>query len=285
MAVRPMPGTAGIGLRFPHHDALLAAPASVGWLEIHPENYFGGGRPRHCLERLAERYPLSLHGVGLSLGSAEGPDSAHLKKLRELIDRFRPILVSEHVAWTAQGGIHLNDLLPLPYTAEALETLVANIGRTQDVLGRRILIENPSSYLSFTRSEMPEWDFVAAAVARSGCGLLLDLNNLYVSARNLGFDPATYLAAMPGDAIGEIHLAGHEVRHIEGAELRIDDHGSAVDEAVWSLYRRLVRKVGPRPTLIEWDSRIPPLAALVGEAAKADAILAELAAEARHAAQ
>ncbi|MGD9742663.1 MAG: DUF692 domain-containing protein [Dongiaceae bacterium] len=275
----------GIGLRFPHHDALLAAPAPVGWLEIHPENYFGGGRPRHCLERLSERYPLSLHGVGLSLGSAEGPDSAHLEKLRKLIDRFRPILVSEHVAWTAQGGIHLNDLLPLPYTAEALETLVANIDRTQDILGRHILIENPSSYLSFTRSEMPEWDFIAAAVARSGCGLLLDLNNLYVSARNLGFDPDTYLAAMPGDAIGEIHLAGHAVRHIEAVELRIDDHGSAVDEAVWSLYRQLVRRIGPRPTLIEWDSRIPPLATLVGEAAKADAILAELAAEARHAAQ
>lgn len=173
----------------------------------------------------------------------------------------------------------------MPYTGEALETLVANIDRTQGVLGRQILIENPSSDLSFARSEMPEWDFVAAAVARSGCGLLLDLNNLYVSARNLGFDPETYLAAMPGDAIGEIHLAGHAVRRIETVELRIDDHGSAVDESVWSLYRQLVRRVGPRPTLIEWDSRIPPLATLVGEAAKADAILAELAAEARHAAQ
>jgi len=223
--------------------------------------------------------------VGLSLGSAEGPDSGHLAKLRGLIDRFQPVLVSEHVAWAAQGGVYLNDLLPLPYTAEALETIVANIDRTQEVLGRRILIENPSSYLSFTRSEMPEWAFIAAAVERSGCGLLLDLNNLYVSARNLGFDPDIYLAAMPGDAIGEIHLAGHTVRCVETVEIRIDDHGSAVDDSVWSLYRQVIRRLGPRPTLIEWDSRIPPLTTLIGEAAKADAILAEVAAEARHAAE
>ncbi|MGH8431157.1 MAG: DUF692 domain-containing protein, partial [Solimonas sp.] len=158
----------------------MAEPAAVAWLEAHAENYFGGGHPRHCLERLAERYPLSLHGVGLSLGSAEPVDSRHLARLRELVDRVRPALVSEHVAWTSQGGIYLNDLLPLPYTAEALGALVANIDRTQQILGRRILIENPSSYLSFAHSEMPEWAFIAEAVERSGCGLLLDLNNVYV---------------------------------------------------------------------------------------------------------
>lgn len=262
----------------------MAEPAPVGWLEIHPENYFGGGRPRHCLERLADRFPVSLHGVGLSLGSAEAPDVAHLAKLRRLVDRVRPGLVSEHIAWSAQDGVYLNDLLPLPYTAEALDALVANIDRTQQYLGRRILIENPSSYLSFTHSEMPEWDFVAAAVERSGCGLLLDLNNVYVSARNHGFDPNDYLAAMPADAVGEIHLAGHQTRRIGETELRIDDHGSAVDDAVWALYRQTIRRIGPRPTLIEWDSRIPPLSVLIEEAAKAGRILAELAAEARHAA-
>jgi len=281
-ARRTVPPKAGIGLRFQHHEALLDAPAPVGWLEIHAENYFGSGRSRHCLERLAGHYPMGLHGVGLSLGAAEPPDAAHLARLKALVDWLRPGLVSEHVAWSGLGGVYLNDLLPLPYTEAALANLVRNIDRTQQTLGRRILIENPATYLAFRQSTMPEWAFVATAVERSGCGLLLDVNNVYVSARNHGYDPATYLAAMPADAIEEIHLAGHLTREIDGVELRIDDHGSAVDEPVWSLYRELVEHVGARPTLIEWDTRIPPLAVLVEEAAKADRILAECAREPRH---
>lgn len=251
---------------------------------MHPENYFGGGRPRYCLERLAETYPISLHGVGLSLGSAEPLDRGHLARVKALADAIRPGLVSEHVAWSGVGGVHLNDLLPVPYTDEALAALVRNIDNAQQVLGRRILIENPSTYLAFAESSMSEWDFIAAAVERSGCGLLLDVNNVYVSAGNHGFDAAAYLAAMPAVAIAEIHLAGHLTRQVDDVELRIDDHGSAVDPAVWSLYRSVIARIGPRPTLIEWDTRIPPLETLVAEAAKADRILAEHAAEVRHAA-
>jgi uncharacterized protein len=281
-ALGPIPAKAGIGLRFPHHDALLAEPAPVGWLEVHAENYFGGGRPRHCLERLADDYPISLHGVGLSLGGAEPLDRGHLARLKALAEAIRPGLVSEHVAWSGVGGVYLNDLLPVPYTEEALAALVRNIDAAQQFLGRRILIENPSTYLAFAESRMPEWAFIAAAIERSGCGLLLDVNNVYVSARNHGFDPSAYLAAMPSAAIEEIHLAGHLTREIDGVELRIDDHGSAVDDAVWSLYRATVARIGARPTLIEWDTRIPPLATLVAEAAKADRILAEPTAGARH---
>ena len=261
---------------------MLADPAPVGWLEVHAENYFGGGRPRYCLERLAQSYPIGLHGVGLSLGGAEPLDRAHLARLKALVEAIRPGLVSEHVAWSGTGGTYLNDLLPVPYTEEALATLVRNIDVAQQYLGRRILIENPSTYLAFAESSMPEWAFMATAIERSGCGLLLDVNNVYVSARNHGFDATTYLAAMPGAAVEEIHLAGHLTRQVDGVELRIDDHGSAVDEAVWSLYRATISRIGPRPTLIEWDTRIPPLATLVAEAAKADRILAEHAAAKRH---
>jgi uncharacterized protein (UPF0276 family) len=222
--------------------------------------------------------------VGLSLGGAEPLDRAHLARLKSLVEAIRPGLVSEHVAWSGTGGIYLNDLLPIPYTEEALAALVRNIDAAQQYLGRRILIENPSTYLTFVESRMPAWAFIAAAVERSGCGLLLDINNVYVSARNHGYDPAAYLAAMPAAAIEEIHLAGHLTREIDGVELRIDDHGSAVEEAVWALYRETIARIGPRPTLIEWDTRIPPLATLFAEAAKADQVLAAHSEDTRHAA-
>lgn len=282
MTQRPIPTRAGIGLRSPHHDALLAEPGPVAWLEAHAENYFGGGRPRHCLERLADRHPISLHGVGLSLGGAEPLDRAHLARLKALVDAIRPGLISEHVAWSRMGGVYLNDLLPIPYTEEALAALVRNIDMAQQHLGRRILIENPSTYFAFLESRMPEWEFVAAAVDRSGCGLLLDINNVYVSACNHGYDAAAHLARMPGAAVGEIHLAGHLSREIDGVEMRIDDHGSAVADAVWTLYCETVERIGPRPTLVEWDTRIPPLSTLLAEAAKADCILAAASRRARH---
>ncbi|QEX22788.1 hypothetical protein FRZ61_27200 [Hypericibacter adhaerens] len=283
-----IPAAAGIGLRHPHHRALLDGDRRTGWLEAHAENYMTGGWIRHVLGRLREAYPLSLHGVGLSLGGAAPLDRDHLERLRQLVRQTEPGLVSEHVAWTGMGGLYLNDLLPLPWTEEALANLVAHVGQTQDALGRTILIENPSSYLAFRHSEMSEPAFLVEACRRSGCGLLLDVNNVFVSARNLGFDPEAYLQAIPGELVGEIHLAGHSRQDVEGVELRIDDHGSAVAPEVWALYRQTIARIGPRPTLIEWDSSIPDLPVLLAEAAKADAVLsgyggAGVAGEDRHA--
>ncbi|MFZ5790498.1 MAG: DUF692 domain-containing protein [Pseudomonadota bacterium] len=270
----PIPAAAGIGLRHAHHRALLDSENQTAWLEAHPENYMGGGWPLRVLERLRDRYSLSLHGVGLSLGGADPLDQEHLARLQALVERVEPALVSEHVAWTTTGGVYLNDLLPLPWTEEALAVLVAHIDEVQTTLKRPILIENPSTYLSFRHSEMPEWAFLAEAVKRAGCKLLLDINNVYVSARNLGFDPRDYLAAIPAVAVAEIHLAGHARREIDGVELRIDDHGSPVNGEVWALYRETISRIGPRPTLIEWDSNIPELPVLLAEAAKAESVLA-----------
>ncbi len=250
---------------------------------MHSENYFGGGKPLAFLESARAHYPLGLHGVGLSLGTAGPLDRAHLARIRTLIERMQPALVSEHVSWSVTGGVYLNDLLPLPYTEESLQVICAHVQETQDFLGRQILVENPSSYLQFAHSTIPEWEFVAEIARRSGCGLLLDINNVYVSACNHGFDTERYVEAMPADAVQEIHLAGHAVRQIGEATLRIDDHGSAVCDAVWQLYRAALRRLGPVPTLIEWDSNIPELPTLVAEATTADAVVAELA-EARDAA-
>jgi uncharacterized protein (UPF0276 family) len=271
----PMPATAGIGLRHPHHRSLLESERCTGWLEAHAENHMSGGWAGHVLDRLRQTYPISLHGVGLSLGGAGALDSAHLERLRQLAERIEPALISEHVAWCGHDGLYLNDLLPLPWTAEALDTLVAHIDQAQSRLGRTILIENPSSYLAFRHAEMSESEFLAEACRRSGCGLLLDINNVYVSARNLGFDPSAYLSAIPGELVAEIHLAGHSRCDVDGVELRIDDHGSAVAPEVWALYRATVARIGPRPTLIEWDSEIPSLGVLKAEADKADDILKE----------
>lgn len=272
--VMPNGGRIGIALKHQHYRDWRATPPPVDWLEVHSENYFGGGRPLAELTALRADYPVSLHGVGLSLGSAGPLDRVHLDRLADLVRRVEPALVSEHLSWSAAGGVHLADLLPLPYTEEALAVFCAHVDETQVRLGRRILVENPSSYLAYAHSTIPEWEFLAAVVARTGCGLLLDVNNIYVSAFNHGYDAGRYLAALPGDAIGEIHLAGHAVREIDGRAVRIDDHGSPVCDAVWTLYDQAVARFGPRPTLIEWDMNVPALAVLVAEADKAAAIMA-----------
>jgi uncharacterized protein len=269
----PIPARAGIGLRHQHYRAVVEGKPDVGWLEVHSENYFGGGRPLAFLEAARADYPVSLHGVGLSLGT-DGPlDRTHLGRIRALIDRIEPGLVSEHVSWSVTGGVYLNDLLPLPYTEESLAVISAHVRETQDYLGRQILVENPSTYLQFTHSTIPEWEYIAGIVERSGCGLLLDVNNIYVSAGNHGFDARRYLDAVPAATVREIHLAGHSLRDLGKVSLRIDDHGSAVCDGVWQLYAEAVARLGPVPTLIEWDSNLPELPVLVAEAEKADRIL------------
>jgi uncharacterized protein (UPF0276 family) len=267
----PVPARAGIGLRSVHHDAIAARPP-VGWIEAHTENYFhDGGTAVRALERARANYPLSLHGVGMALGSADGLDREHLARVKSAIRRFEPALVSEHACWGHAGGEHFNDLLPLPYTDEAVEWLAAQVRDAQDFLGTRLLIENVSAYVAFEHSHLAEWEFLGAVVERSGCGLLLDVNNVYVSARNLGTDAHAFIDGVPAAAVGEIHLAGHAVS--DG--VLIDDHGSCVCEDVWALYRHAISRLGPRPTLIEWDTDIPALDTLVAEAARADRVLGE----------
>jgi len=288
-SLRPIGGTppgggaaVGVALKHQHFRDWLDKPPAVGWLEVHSENYFGGGRPLAVLESLRGDYPVSLHGVGLSLGGAGPLSPSHLARLAALARRIEPAFVSEHLSWSGATGVYLADLLPLPYTEEALALFCDHVAETQDHLGRRILIENPSSYLGFAHSTIPEWEFLAAVAARTGCGLLLDVNNVYVNASNHGFDAARYLAALPADAVEEIHLAGHSLRQVGGRTLRIDDHGSAVCDDVWALYAETIARLGPRPTLIEWDSAVPSLDGLVAEADKAARVLAEQA-EADHA--
>jgi uncharacterized protein len=267
-----VPRRAGIGLRTPHYRDILSTRPDLGWVEVNSENYFcDGGQPLYFLDRIRRDYPVSLHGVGLSLGSVSPLAGDHLARLKRLVERIEPGLVSEHLSWSATGGRHLNDLLPLPYTEEALAVVCRNVAHTQEVLGRRILVENISSYLRFRHSTIPEAEFIAAVVARTGCGLLLDVNNVYVSATNHGFDPRAYLAAIPAAAVEEIHLAGH---HRSG-ELLIDTHGSRVAAPVWALYRETVRRLGPVPTLIEWDTDIPPLSVLLDEMRSADRLMEE----------
>lgn len=273
---RPIPARAGIGLRAEHYEAVLATLPPVGWLEVHSENYFGaGGKPLTYLERARAHYPLSLHGVGLSIGSTDPLDRRHLAQLKALIERFEPALVSEHLSWSSVGGRYFNDLLPLPYTEEALTHLIERVGQVQDTLGRQILIENPSSYLQYVDSVIPEWEFLVELAARSGCGVLLDVNNIYVSARNHGFDASAYLRAIPRRAVQEIHLAGFTINRFENAEILIDTHNRPIWPEVWALYRQAVARFGPMPTLIEWDTDLPELAVLVAEAHQADAILEE----------
>jgi uncharacterized protein (UPF0276 family) len=269
---------AGIGLRAPHYAELARRKPRLAFLEVHSENFFGaGGAPLAWLERFRADYPLSLHGVGLSLGSAGALDPVHLSKLRALAQRFEPALVSEHLCWGAAGGRHANDLLPLPYTEEALAHVVARIGEVQDRLGRRILVENVSSYLEFEDSTIPEWTFVAEVARASGCGLLLDVNNIHVNAVNHGFDARAYLEAIPAAAVGEIHLAGYE----DADGVLIDTHGARVSPPVWSLYEAAIARFGARPTLVEWDTDIPALDVLLGEAATATAVLEGAGARAR----
>ncbi len=272
----PIPTSAGIGLRAPHYQAVLETRPHIGWLEVHSENYFGaGGPPLYYLEQLRGHYPLSLHGVGLSLGSTDALNQQHLEKLKVLIARFEPGLVSEHLSWGSVEGRYLNDLLPLPFTEEALSHVVERIEQTQDELGRQILIENVSSYLRFRHSTLPEWEFLVEVAKRADCGLLLDVNNIYVNARNHGFDPEEYLHAIPADRVREIHLAGFAINRYPQGEVLIDHHGAPVANAVWTLYRQALERLGPVPTLIEWDTEIPPLAVLTEEAHKAKRLLEE----------
>ena len=271
-----IPAQAGVGLRAPHYREFLETRPAAGWLEVHPENYFtAGGKPLHFLEQLRTCYPLSLHGVGLSIGSTDLLNIRHLDRLKELIQRFEPALVSEHVSWGSVGGRYHNDLLPLPYTEEALEHVVTRVGQVQDYLDRQILVENVSSYLEYQLSAIPEWEFITELARRAGCGLLLDVNNLYVNACNHGFDPEIFLAAIPVERVQEIHLAGFTVNTFSDGQILIDTHSRPVCEEVWALYRKAVQRFGPVPTLIEWDADLPPLPVLLAEADRADTILQE----------
>lgn len=266
-----IPARAGIGLRFQHHQAVLDNKPDVAWLEVHTENYMGGGPALRYLEAIRANYPLSCHGVGLSLGSAEKLDHGHLVRIRNVIERFEPDLVSEHLSWSVVDGRYLADLLPLPMTEEALKIVCHHLDVVQTYLGRRILIENPSTYLRYRHSTIPEWEFLTAVAGRTGCGILCDVNNIFVSASNHGWDASRYLMALPPLAIGEIHLAGHTVRKLDGGQiLRIDDHSSRVAAEVWGLYQQALVLFGPVPTLIEWDTNVPALEVLVEEAARAN---------------
>ena len=265
-----IPAQAGIGLRSQHHREVLHSKPRAAWLEIHSENFFDAGGPkRRYLDAIREHYSISLHGVGLSLGSTDPLDMGHLARLKALIARCEPGLVSEHLSWSSVAGRYMNDLLPLPYTEEALRHICLRIEQTQYYLGRQILIENLSSYVRFSHSTLPEWEFLTAVAGLTGCGILLDINNIYVSAVNHDFDPYLYIQTMPSAAIREIHLAGHH----DIGDCLIDNHGTPVSDKVWQLYRHALRCHGVKPTLIEWDTDIPALPVLLQEAAKAQAIM------------
>jgi uncharacterized protein (UPF0276 family) len=275
-ATRVLPARAGVGLRATHHEEVLERLPQCGWFEAHSENYFaaGGGRA-NTLERVAQHYPLSLHGVGLSLGSTDPFDVEHLRALRRLVGQVAPAQLSEHLSWSSVGGRFANDLLPLPYTEEALGHMCERVAALQDYLGRQILVENVASYLQFRHSTLREWEFLAALVAESGCGLLLDINNIHVNAMNHRFDPLQFLQGIPAPAVQELHLAGHSIVPCDGQLLYIDTHAQPVAAEVWALFDIAVARFGALPTLIEWDSDIPALDVLLAEAGKADAILAE----------
>lgn len=270
-----LPPAAGIGFKARHFCGLMEAPGPVAWLEIHAENYMGaGGRPLAQLRALAERFPISVHGVGLSIGGERALDAEHLGRLRHLCDWLNPASFSEHLAWSTHDMGFLNDLLPLPYTQATLARVCAHIDHVQEVLGRRMLLENPSTYLAFAGSEMAEVDFLSEIARRTGCGLLLDVNNVFVSATNQGWDARAYIDAFPLAAVGEIHLGGHdEDADDQGRPLLIDSHGRAVVDPVWALYAHTIARGGPRPTLIEWDNDVPPLPELMQEATRANTIL------------
>lgn len=268
-----LPPRAGVGFKLEHAQPILEDKPDVGWFEVHPENYMVAGGPRlRTLDALRRAYPLSLHGVGLSLASDEDPDAAHLAALKALVDRFEPASVSEHLAWSAHGDLYFGDLFPVPLTDEALDRVATNVTRTQDALGRRILIENPTHYLRPDGSAQDEVAFLETIAKRSGCGLLVDVNNIQISAANVGYDAEAYVDALPGDLIGEVHLAGYDEDQ-GGDELLIDSHARPVQPDVWHLFRRLVARTGPVPTLIEWDNDVPPWQVLFAEAQKAELCL------------
>ncbi|MGB5725382.1 MAG: DUF692 domain-containing protein [Parasphingorhabdus sp.] len=274
---RSLPPSGGIGLKSVHYTHVLDDPAAAkrpSWVEVHPQNYFGDGGPAHrWLTAIAGVYPLSFHSVGLSLGSADGLNEYDLEKIATLCDRYQPAMVSDHLSWSGNAHDRYPDLLPLPYTREALDHLAGEIGKVQDRLQRTILIENPSRYLSYRDDEMSETDFIHAMCKKSGCGLLFDINNVEVSATNVGLDMEAYIDAIDPAIVGEIHLAGHARENHDSGPLLIDNHGSIVSEVTWALYRRFIERAGAKPTLIEWDSDIPEYGVLMAEVAKADTIL------------
>ncbi|MCR4304729.1 MAG: DUF692 domain-containing protein [Gallionella sp.] len=264
-AVNTLPCIAGIGLRAPHYREVLQELPRLGWVEVHSENFFGGGAPLRTLLRVREHYPVSLHGVGMGLASGAPLDQAHLSAWRHLCDVVQPAAVSEHLCWNTVSGMVINDLLPFPYTREALSNVASRVEQVQEKLGRQLLVENLSSYLSFAHSEMSEGEFLAELTRRTGCGILFDVENLHVNARNLGVDAEAFIKAIPAEAVKEYHLAGYSIR--DGC--LVDTHDHPVYPEVWELFELALQHIGPRPTLIEWDSDIPALPVLIGEAAKA----------------
>jgi uncharacterized protein (UPF0276 family) len=268
-----IPLTAGVGLRLPH----LGEVAAIAWLEIHPENFLANPHARELLQDIASRYPISVHTVGVSIGSADGIDQEHLARVRELVHAVDPILVSGHLAWSTHAGAYLNDLLPLPYDDETLQIVSTQLHHVQEALGREYLVENPSSYVGFGTSTMTEVEFLSELVRRTGCRLLCDVSNVFLSGHNMGFDPYHYIDAFPAAAVGELHLGGFTPEADEatpGGEVLIDTHATAITDPVWKLYAHALRRFGPTPTLIEWDNDIPTFDALVAEASRADAVAA-----------
>jgi uncharacterized protein len=274
-----LPPKTGIGLKPQHYDAILDPDHPSGrpaWVEVHPQNYFGdGGPPHRWLSAIAEHFPVSFHSVGLSLGSAEGLMTDQLEKLAVLCDRYRPAMVSDHLSFSGNAHDRFADLLPVPYTQEALDHLAKQVDRVQQRLGQRVLIENPSCYLAYRDSQMSEPEFLSELIARTGCGLLLDINNIVVTTGNLGGAAEDYLTAIDPDWVGEIHLAGHATEKHDSGPLYIDDHGSPVRPRVWELYAAFIARAGPKPTLIEWDTDVPEYSTLLAEADKASAVLKE----------
>ncbi len=269
------PRSAGVGLRLPHLAEVAATAPPVGWLEIHPENFLANPHARELLQDVRRRRAISVHTVGVSIGSVEGIDRVHLARVRELVDEVNPVLVSGHLAWSTHQGAYLNDLLPLPYDEETLRLVSTHLDQVQDALGRPYLVENPSSYVGFGGSTMTEVEFFRELVHRTGCRLLCDVSNVFVSGSNMGYDPYQYLDAFPATAVAEMHLGGFTRESEEGtpgAEILVDTHAAAIEEAVWELYAHAVRRFGAAPTLIEWDNDIPPFAMLLAEAARADAV-------------
>ncbi len=272
---RPIPPRAGVGLKPEHYAAILAGDPDIGWFEIHAENYMGAGGPPHrYLTAIRERYPLSLHGVGLSIGAAKPLDKDHLARLKALNDRYQPGLFSEHLAWSSHDAVFLSDLLPVPYDEETLARVADHIDEVQEIVGRRMLLENPSTYVAFEASTMTEIDFLKEVARRTGCGLLLDVNNIHVSATNQHYDPVAYLDAFPVEHVGEIHLAGYAPETDDnGDALLIDAHDRPVDPAVLRLYERTIGRAGAVPTLVEWDNDVPDWPTLHAEARRVEAVL------------
>lgn len=268
MSTNPIPANAiGIGLRGEHYQEVSTGSPKVDWFEVHSENYFGQGGIAHtCLSKIRNSYPLSFHGVGLSIGSTDSLNQVHLARLKELIDQYQPALVSEHLSWSSVEGIYLHDLLPLPMTSEVIQHLVNRIQQIQEYLGQRILVENASSYLEFTHSHMPEWEFISEIAQQSGCGLLLDVNNVFVNACNHNFDPFEYISGVSPELVGEMHVAGHTVKKLSNGEIRIDSHDQRVCDEVWDLYKFAVQRYRHAPTLIEWDKNLPDFSMLLDEA-------------------